>query len=403
MKQFWVYYKAGFWSFAFGIVVVVLLIAGNITWFVQGDDLYKRGGNQLPPFQPFFQQLLYTPPPVEQGVETDDFFRFDSWGENEEEAQEEDETALHFVNEPMRTAATDREYRYVPKFNQTIKPVLTIVAVPDGFEAHDRYFSWIPESAQAGTHSVVLGTETVDGTIHTISYDLHVSAHHHLMGTDERGRDVAGVIIQGTRWTLLPGLIAAFTAIFIGVFFGGISGYRPGRVSETIDFSVQILESVPGLLLIFLAAVIFQFNIYWIMVAVGLAFAPVNVKMIRGMVREFVQNQFVESAKELGFKERVVLWRDVVWVNGKASIASQACYCFAFAVLMEVTLSYLNIGVQSSDGVSWGALLLQGKNMYTTEQYWLLFFPGISIVTVILGFYLLGDGLGKLLDYRESE
>ena len=399
MNRFNIYHKSGFWSFAFGITVVLLLIAGNVMWLLKGEDLYKRGEHYMPPFHPLFQKMLYTPVALEQGMETDDFFGFDAWGESEE-ADEED---FYFVNNPIRTASTGREYRFVPEFNKPIRPALTILSAPAGFQAQENYFNWIPEPEQTGTHSLVLGAETKDGTIHTISYELMVSPYHHLMGTDERGRDVAGVIIQGTRWTLLPGLIAALTAILIGVFFGGISGYRPGRVSETIDFSVQILESVPGLLLIFLAAVIFQFNIYWIMVAVGLAFAPVNVKMIRGMVREFVQNQFVESAKELGFKERVVLWRDIVWVNGKASIASQACYCFAFAVLMEVTLSYLNIGVQSSDGISWGALLLQGKNMYTSEQYWLLFFPGISIVTVILGFYLLGDGLGKLLHYRESE
>ena len=401
--NFFAYKKSGFWSFTIGLCVLLMLIAGNIIWAVKGDNLYQRGDRFLPPFQPLFQALLFEPPEPIISVEKADamgslFGGFETDEDNVEEAAE-----TIFKNMPKKTAIAGRQYIFRPEFEE-IKPELRIRNAPEGFRIEDDEFRWVPSSEQAGRFDITVEAITDDGTVHTLTYQLLAAERNYLMGTDNQGRSVAGLMIEGTYWATIPGLVAVFVAVFIGVLFGAFSGYYPGRISDTIDYLVNVLESMPALLLFFLAAVIFHFNIYWVMIAVGLAFAPGYVKSIRNLVREFVQNQFVEASKELGFSNMTVLWRDIVWVNGKAQIIARACYCFAFAILAEVTLSYLNFGVQISDGVSWGTLLLQGKdNVGSYHTYWLVFFPGVAITTSIVGIYLLGDGLGKLLDYKSDE
>lgn len=395
---------SGLGSLITGAFVVFLLLVCNIIWMIYGTDLYRRGESHLPPHSRFLQKKLYSAPELKKGIENSSLFgSFDSWERSGESDTSNHNQEEFFTNKPVVTATVGKRFKYDPGFSGNQQPELSVISGPDGFRLNEGKFIWTPDESQVGNHTIRVGARDEEGTVHTASFNLHVSKYYYLLGTDERGRDIAGLLIEGSRWTLVPGFIAAFTSIFLGVLLGAVSGYYPGKISNSIDFSVQVLESMPGLLLFFLTAVIFRFNIYWVMLAVGLSFAPVNVKLIRAMVRKFVRNQFVEASKELGFREQIVLWRDIIWVNGKASIAAQASYCFAFAILAEVTLSYLQIGVQASDGVSWGTLLYQGRGYFLDGYYWILVFPGLAIIVSILGFYLLGDGLGKVLDYREVE
>ena len=396
--------KAGSGSFLFGVLVVLLLIAGNIMWALQGENLYNTGERFLPPFNPTLQELLFVPDHVEQYSETaSDGGFFGSFFDDDTEEDEDQEAEDFFLNSPSPVAVSGSLYSYTPEL--LIPDVqLYMEDAPEGFEYAEGRFEWTPEPEQAGsTYTIILGAAETDGKTHFLEYDLHVSEHRYLMGTNNRGRSVFGLLIEGTYWATVPGLIAVGVAMFFGVLLGAISGYGSGPVPKSIDYSVQILESMPALLLFVLAAVIFRFNIFWVMVAVGIAFAPIYIKMVRAMVKKFVQNQFVEASKELGFRNSVVLWRDIIWVNGKASLAAQTCYCFAFAILAEVTLSYLQIGVRLSDGVSWGAMLYENRAIHLSHRYWLLFFPAMAVIISIIGFYLLGDGLAKLLDYKEED
>ncbi len=401
--------KRGFISIILGSSVVFLLVIGNLIWITHGENLYKRGEPFqpfLPPLHPVTQNIFYEPPASRQESETissgfDDPFQDNGWDTGDEVSIE----AYLFQNEPPKTALVYHEYIYNPKISDTIISDIQLMVIrgPDNLKIVENFgFVWFPDETQTGTHTIELGAIISGSTLHSIKFEVDVSEHRYLFGTDKMGRSIGGLIIEGTRYTLLSGFIAVFVALFLGTIAGAVSGYKPGWISDTIDFFVQIIESIPGLLLFFLAAVIFKFNIYWVMLAVGLAYAPVNIKLIRSLVRKFVNNQFVEASKELGFKENVVLWRDIVWVNGRSTLATQTCYCFAFAILAEVTLSYLGIGVQGTDGISWGNLLMESRIRMGDQEYWMITVTGTAIVGTILGFYLLGDGLEKRLDYKDN-
>lgn len=393
--------RKGAFSIVFGSMVVFLLIIGNVYWLIEGENIHKRAElTFVPPMNTIIQALFYTPPKARQERESIGFL--DDWGMD----FSEEELTL-FLNDPPVTAVVGREYRYEPKLDDSVYSdvELSLVNTPDGMRIEsESIFVWTPDIKDVDSVvNISLGALADGSELYIIDFDVMVTPYNYLLGTDKMGRSVAGMIIEGTRWTLVSGFIAAFVALFIGAIAGAISGYYPGRISDIIDFIVQSIESIPGLLLFFLAAVIFEFNIYWIMVAVGLAFAPLNVKLIRALVRKFVNNQFVESSRELGFRDSVVLWRDIIWVNGRASIAAQICYCFAFAILAEVTLSYLGIGVLEINGASWGNMLMESRTRMGFQEYWMMSSTSLAIVTSVLGFYLLGDGLGKFLDYKENE
>lgn len=392
--------RRGALSFTIGLLITLCLLIANITWGVKGESLYKDSERFLPPTSYLLQDLLNVQTTVSERRVSEDIWGFDSFFDDDNQENEEDESL--FINKPRPTAKIGSLYEYAPLINTTEDVELSVESAPDGFKLEGGSFQWIPTAEQSGRYDIILGVTDIDGIRTELSYRLIVTEHYHIFGTDQTGRDLAGLLIEGSRWTLLPGLVAALIAIVFGVFFGALSGFNQGKSAGILHFVVQVIESVPALLLFFLAAAIFNFSIYWIMVAVGISVIPVISKIISSMVSKFVKSQFVESAREMGFKEHVVLWRDIVWVNGKPAIATQLAYCFAFAILAEVTLSYLGLGIQIQEAASWGTLLDQGKNNLRQGYYWITVFPAIAITISILGFYMIGDGLGKLLDYRES-
>lgn len=392
--------RDGFWTMGAGVAVLVLLLVSNGIWYIYGEQLYKRGASNLPPSSEALQKLFQVEfERSEQAVVEDpDDPLFGGLGM----AQNAEIPDTLFMNAPPAMAVAGETYRYKPEIRNIDQPELTVEKAPSGFSESEGEFIWKPAEEHVQEHEIKVGVVLDDATKKILTYQLTVTKYDYLLGTNQRGLSLAGLLIEGSRWTLLPGSVAALISIVFGVMLGAFSGYHQGVLSESIDYSVQVIETIPVLLLFFLAAVIFGYNIYWVMVAVGIAYMPTNIKLIQQMVRKFVKNQFVESSKELGFKDHVVLWRDIVWVNGKSAIASQAAYCFAFAILAEVTLSYLEIGIQPTDGISWGALLYEGKTYLREGYYWTTVFPALAITISILGFYWLGDGLAKMLDYRNA-
>lgn len=219
------------------------------------------------------------------------------------------------------------------------------------------------------------------------------------MGTDNRGRSLHTLIIAGARWSLIPGLIACVVGVLGGMIMGGLSGYYDNFITKTLVGFGIVIESVPALILIFLAAVISRFNIYIIMCAVGLVVLPSVLNNIRSTVKSFIESEFVESSKEIGFSNSIILWRDIIWNNCKPSLINNIAACMAFAVIIEVTLSYLQIGIQSPS-ISWGSLLYEGKSRLLAGEYWMVFFPSTMIVLTLLAFFYTGETLSKKVNPR---
>jgi len=179
---------------------------------------------------------------------------------------------------------------------------------------------------------------------------------------------------------------------------GGVAGYHGGRIDDALTYVARLVEAFPALVLIFLAVAIFNFNIYLVMVAVGVIWFPSVANAIRAKVLFFKAQQFIEASQELGLEDRQILWWDIVWHNVKPLLFTQISYGFARAILIEVTLSYLQMGVV---GASWGHMLLEGMNaMLDHGASWVIFFPALAIVVAVVGFYLVGDAVNRMYQIK---
>jgi peptide/nickel transport system permease protein len=154
--------------------------------------------------------------------------------------------------------------------------------------------------------------------------------------------------------------------------------------------------------LLFLAAVIFRYNIFWIMAVVGVIWFPRVANAVKARVRSLKERQFVEASRELGLRDWEILWRDIVWLNARPQLLLQASYGFVFAIIVEVTLSYLRLGIQVPT-VSWGNLLYEGKNqMVVHDAYWPVVLPAVAIIVSISAFYLIADGISRLYEVSRA-
>jgi len=146
--------------------------------------------------------------------------------------------------------------------------------------------------------------------------------------------------------------------------------------------------------LIFLTGAIFNFNIYAMMAVLGVVLFPRNALQIKNKVLSLKENQFIEAARELGMSDRRILLKDILWHNARTPVLSFCFQIMAFAILIEVTLSYLNLGIKEPD-VSWGKMIFDHRSMIQEQKLWPLFFPAVTIFLSVAAFYLLADGLNK--------
>jgi ABC-type dipeptide/oligopeptide/nickel transport system permease subunit len=382
----------------FGIFVLVGLFLANTLTILAPEGLVKTGARNSPPSSILLQKWLYNNP-IEINEVSRNWLFFD---EITSDSNSSIEVANAYFNKiPNRTAIVSREYSFKPAKLISESVVFEINTAPNGFEFNGREFEWTPTDQQIGTHKIVL--IAIDNSLdksYQIEYFIYVNSAYLLLGSDNRGRSLLGLIILGASWTILPGLIACFFSVILGLCLGALSGYYEGYFGRVFNRISLVIESIPALIIIFLAAVISSFNIYIIMIFTGLVLFPANYENIKLIVKTFKNGQFVESSKEIGFKNSTILWRDIIWYNCKPTIIKQVSYCFVFAITIEITLSYLQIGIQPPN-VSWGMLLYEGRSMLITGGYWMTVFPSLAIVLTLTGFYLLGNSLSTIFDPRK--
>jgi peptide/nickel transport system permease protein len=255
---------------------------------------------------------------------------------------------------------------------------------------------WTPTLAQAGGrgHDVVVAVLDEAGRGTQQAYTIIASERVHPLGTDDAGRDMLAALILGTRWTIWPGLVAAGLSLLLGVGFGGLAGYYERRANAFLSYSATLSDSLPALLLIFLAAVIFRYNLYPVMLVLGVVLFPAVARGIKARVLSLKARQFIEASRELGLSDAQILWHDIVWHNARPVLVTRLFYALALAVAVEVTLSYLRLGIQPP-AVSWGNLILAGRARIENHQYWLAFWPALATIIAVAGYYLLGSGLAR--------
>ena len=219
----------------------------------------------------------------------------------------------------------------------------------------------------------------------------------HPMGTDAVGRDMMSLIIYGARISIRIGVFAVGFAIIIGSTLGAIAGYAGGIVDTVIMRIMDIMLAFPSILLALAIVVVIGPGLFNAMLAVGIVAIPTYARITRATVLSENERDYVLAARAVGVSSRRILWRHIL-PNILSPIIVTASLGIATAILDAAGLGFLGLGAQPPTP-EWGLLLSRNKSYMFTSP-WMVFFPGISIMYLVLGFNLLGDGLRDALDPR---
>jgi peptide/nickel transport system permease protein len=219
----------------------------------------------------------------------------------------------------------------------------------------------------------------------------------HLLGTDEFGRDVLSRIMSGTGTSVLIALLTVTFAVAFGAVLGVLTGYVRGWLDRVLMSVNDTLLAFPGILLALALMAIIGPNKYGIILALGLAYTPVVVRVVRGTVLSLREKEYVEASRVIGNSEAYTMARHVL-PNCIAPLAVLATSMFGWVILSESALSFLGLGVPPP-APTWGNML-SASRPYMESAAWLSIAPGLCIALTLLGVNLLGDALRDRLDPR---
>jgi len=218
------------------------------------------------------------------------------------------------------------------------------------------------------------------------------------LGTDKYGRDMLSRLIIGVRVSISVGLIAVVISLSLGVLLGLTAGYFGGRTDALIVWFMNVVWSIPTLLLVFAITLVLGKGFWQVFIAVGLTMWVNVARLVRGQVMAAKELEYVEAARALGFSDIRIMFRHIL-PNIAGPIVVLAAANFASAIVLEAGLSFLGVGVQAPQP-SWGLMIRENFNFIITNQPFLALVPGIAIMLLVLSFNMVGNGLKDALRHR---
>ncbi|HAZ27473.1 TPA: diguanylate cyclase [Candidatus Acetothermia bacterium] len=217
------------------------------------------------------------------------------------------------------------------------------------------------------------------------------------LGTDELGRDVLSRILHGTRVSLMMAVVSVAIGLALGAPVGALSAFYGGASDILTQRVVDVALAFPGILLAIMVVAVLGPGLVNAMLAVGLSFAPIYARMVRGAVLEIREREFIEAARAVGTGNLTIVRRHIV-PNCLAPLIVLSTLQMASAILWAAGLGFLGLGAQPPSP-EWGTMLGRSQ-MFIRVAPHTSTFPGLAIALAVLGFNLLGDGLRDALDPR---
>jgi peptide/nickel transport system permease protein len=226
----------------------------------------------------------------------------------------------------------------------------------------------------------------------------NISIEKYVLGTDKYGRDLLSRIFAGTIISLSVGLIAVFISLLVGIFMGAIAGYYGGRTDAIITWFINVIWSIPTLLLVISITLLLGKGFSQIFIAVGLTMWVEVARITRGQFLSLREKEFVEAARALGYKPFRIIFKHIL-PNAWSPLIVISASNFANAILIEAGLSFLGVGAQPPMP-SWGNMIKEHYGYIVLDKAYLALAPGCAIMLLVLAFTLLGNGLRDALDTR---
>ena len=224
---------------------------------------------------------------------------------------------------------------------------------------------------------------------------LQAPSSEHWFGTDDLGRDIFARIAYGARVSLQVGFFAITGALVFGTILGVVSGYFGGWIDMLISRIFDILLAFPSILLAIAIVAILGASLQNALIAIAIINIPIFGRLVRSQVISLREAEFIMAAKAQGMKSGRILMHHML-PNSTAPIIVQATLGFGTAILEAAALGFLGLGAQPPTP-EWGKMLADSRDFIQLAP-WTLIIPGLSIMLVVLGFNLIGDGLRDALD-----
>ena len=218
-----------------------------------------------------------------------------------------------------------------------------------------------------------------------------------ILGTDGLGRDMWIRILYGARISLTVGLVASIVNLVIGVIYGGIAGYEGGKVDNIMMRIVDIINSVPSLLIVILLMVVYKPGLQTIIITIGLIYWVGMARLVRGQVLSLKEQEFVLAARTIGVPKFKIIMKHLI-PNAIGPIIVSLTMSIPSAIFTESFLSFIGLGV-AAPMASWGTLANDALGGIRSYPYQLII-PAVAIAITMFAFNFLGDGLRDALDPR---
>lgn len=234
----------------------------------------------------------------------------------------------------------------------------------------------------------------------TVVADYELLSRTYWLGTDIMGRDLWSRLVLGLRVSLGVGLIAVLISLLVGVVLGAIAGFYGGWVDQVVGWLINVIWSIPSLLLVIAFSLVMGKGMWQVFLAVGLTMWVDVARIVRGQVLSLREQEFVLAARAMGFSDLRIIFRHIL-PNVTGPVVIMSASNFATAILVESGLSFLGLGVQPPTA-SLGMMIKEHYPYIIMDAAYLALVPGLVILLLVLAFNLFGNGLSDAFDSKQK-